>query len=241
MLRLVSIVLLALSFFITAYGEAKADLYKMLEKMHWSGQASWRIERGEENIYIDPLKLPANSPKAELIFVTHSHGDHLSPADIQSIATKNTILIGPKSCEEKLKSTGIENIQLVNPEDTLKIMDIPVIVVPAYNVKKTDFHPKENSWVGYILEIDGVNIYHAGDTERIPEMKTFDCDIALVPLGQTYTMNSVEEAVKAILDIQPQIAIPMHYGIYEGKIEDAVEFKKLLTDKIEVVIYNSEK
>ncbi|MCK4836639.1 MAG: MBL fold metallo-hydrolase, partial [Candidatus Aminicenantes bacterium] len=99
---------------------------------------------------------------------------------------------------------------------------------------------KENQWVGYILTIDGIRIYHAGDTERIPEMKNFSCDIALLPLGQTYTMNSVKEAAEAAIDVKAKIAIPIHYGLYEGKTQDAVEFQNILKDKIKVIIKEKE-
>ncbi len=215
-------------------------IHNTIQKMHWNGQSSWRIESGDKNIYIDPLQLPEGSPKADMIFVTHSHGDHLSIRDIETITGENTILVGPKSCEEKLNLTGIKNIKLINPNDDFTIKGIQVKAVPAYNVVKTQFHPKENKWVGYILEIDGVKIYHSGDTERIQEMKNIDCDIAILPLGQTYTMQSVEEAVQAILDINPVIAIPMHYGMYEGTTEDAEKFKELLKDKVEVIIKENE-
>jgi L-ascorbate metabolism protein UlaG (beta-lactamase superfamily) len=112
--------------------------------------------------------------------------------------------------------------------------------VPAYNVVKTNYHPKGNKWVGYILTIDGVKIYHAGDTERIPEMQEFTCDIVMLPLGQTYTMNSVEEAAEATLDVQAKIAIPIHYGMYEGTVEDAKKFQELLKNKVQVVIQTQE-
>ena len=233
--NLLSIILILLSFSLVAFAQSNDDLHKRVENMHWTGQASWRIDTEKMKIYIDPLQLPVDSPKADLIFITHSHGDHLSVADIQKVANENTLLIGPKSCEEDLYTTEIKKIQLVNSGDTLTIENIPVEVVLAYNVKKK-YHPKEKKFVGYILNIDGVKIYHSGDTDRIPEMKTFNCDVALLPLGQTYTMNSVQEAVDAVLDINPKIAIPMHYGMYEGKVEDAQKFKQLLEGKVEVII-----
>lgn len=101
---------------------------------------------------------------------------------------------------------------------------------------KINYHPKKNKWVGYILTIEDNNVYHAGDTERIPEMKDIVCDIALLPLGQTYTMNSVEDAAEAAIDVKAKIAIPFHYGLYKGTEEDSVKFRKLLKDKVEVVI-----
>jgi L-ascorbate metabolism protein UlaG (beta-lactamase superfamily) len=113
---------------------------------------------------------------------------------------------------------------------------IRIETLPAYNIKKTQFHPRSAGHVGYVLTIDGVRIYHAGDTERIPEMKELNCDIALLPLGQTYTMNSVNEAAQAALDTKAKIAIPMHYDMYEGTPQDAERFKKLLEGKVRVEI-----
>jgi L-ascorbate metabolism protein UlaG (beta-lactamase superfamily) len=118
----------------------------------------------------------------------------------------------------------------------MNIDGILIEAVPAYNIVKTNFHPKANNWVGYILTIDKIRIYHTGDTERIPEMKNMACDIILLPLGQTYTMNSVEEAAEATLDVKAKIAIPIHFGLYEGKAEDAQKFQALLKVKVKVII-----
>ena len=116
------------------------------------------------------------------------------------------------------------------------VAGVKVEAVPAYNVVKTNFHPKSNNWVGFVITISNVKIYHAGDTERIPEMKDIECDIALLPLGQTYTMNSVKDAADAAIDVKARIAIPIHYGLYEGKEEDARKFKELLAGKVDVII-----
>ncbi len=234
------LLLLCIAVSAMAFEKDKSKLQETIDNLTWYGQASFSINVNDKIIYIDPLKIPTKAPAADIIFITHSHGDHLSTTDIDKIKKEKTILVCPKSCQEKLSGTGIRTIKLVSPGDTLTTKDIPVIAVPAYNIKKTKFHPKENNWVGYIIEIDGVRLYHAGDTERIPEMKEYNCDIALMPLGQTYTMGSVKEAADAILDINPSIAIPMHYGMYEGKSEDAKKFKTLLTDKIEVVLLKPE-
>ena len=99
--------------------------------------------------------------------------------------------------------------------------------VPAYNIVK-NFHKKESDYLGYIINFDGIKVYHTGDTERISEMKEVDCDIILLPLGQTYTMNSVEEAAEAVKDTKAIIAIPIHYGLYEGTLEDALKFMAIL-------------
>lgn len=224
-----------------ALGDSNLDIKETIAKMHWFGQASFRIDDNDQHIYIDPFDLPDDSPVADIIFITHGHGDHLSADQIKKIADKNTLIVGPASVEEQLKSLEIPNLKLVNPYDTLEVKQIPVEVVPAYNIKKTKYHPKENNWVGYIFTINGTKIYHAGDTERIPEMKKYNCDIALMPLGQTYTMDSVKEAAEAIMDIKPKVAIPMHYGIYEGKSEDAEKFQTYLEGHTDVVLLEMEK
>lgn len=210
---------------------------KMLANVHWLGrQASVKIDAGDKTVYIDPFQIEKESHDADIILITHSHKDHLSPADIAKISNPDTVFIATKSCLERLKKDHKNKIMVSAPGMKTKIGDILITAVPAYNVVKTRFHPKKNNWVGYVLTIDGVRIYHAGDTERIPEMKTFSCDIALLPLGQTYTMNSVEEAAQAARDVKAKIVIPMHYGMYEGTAADAQKFKDLLKGQMRVVI-----
>lgn len=211
----------------------------MLKKIHWFGQAAVKIEAGKKIIYIDPYNIE-KSDKADIILVTHSHQDHLSPDDIAKISDGNTRFIAPKSCMEPIAKQFNMELLIAKPGLRMETGGILIEAVPAYNVVKTTFHPKENNWVGYVLTINGVKIYHAGDTERIPEMKTFTCDIAMLPLGQTYTMNSVQEAADAALDLQAKIAIPIHYGMYEGTAEDAQTFANLLKDKIQVVLKEQE-
>lgn len=208
---------------------------KIIEQIEWLGQASVRIRYNETTIYIDPFHLKENDI-ADITFLTHSHYDHLSIEDIQKIADDKTIIYAPFDCVPRLLDAGFKNVLDVVPGSKEKIEGLEFEAVPAYNIKKTTFHPKGNRWVGYIIEWDGVRIYHMGDTERIPEMKEINCDIVLVPLGQTYTMNSVEEAADAVLDVKAKIAIPIHYGLYEGTKEDALKFKDLLENKVEVMI-----
>jgi len=208
---------------------------EMLKNIQWFGQAAVKITAGGKIIYIDPFHIK-KADRADIILVTHSHSDHFSPSDIKKISTKDTLIIATKDCSSKLAE--IENARVLESEPGFKtsVNDIKIEAVPAYNVVKTNFHPKANKWVGYIITVDGVRIYHAGDTERIPEMKTFECDIAMLPLGQTYTMNSVREAADAACDVKAKIAIPIHYGLYEGTPADAEKFKELLKDKVNVVI-----
>jgi L-ascorbate metabolism protein UlaG (beta-lactamase superfamily) len=207
----------------------------MANNIHWLGQAAVKINAAGKVIYIDPYQLKKED-KADIVLITHSHHDHLSLSDIEKIITGASIIVAPADCHAKLQDLDVAEIKTVSPGQSLTLDNILVRAVPAYNVIKTNFHPKGNKWVGYVLTVDGVKIYHAGDTERIPEMKDFNCDIAMLPLGQTYTMNSVNEAADAAIDVQAKIAIPIHYGLYEGTDEDAEEFKRLLKDKVDVII-----
>jgi L-ascorbate metabolism protein UlaG (beta-lactamase superfamily) len=229
-MRIISLItLILLSSSITA------QHMKTLDKITWFGQAAIKINHDGKNIYIDPYQMP-EPDTASLVLITHSHQDHLSPEDLMLIATKNTPIICPESCEEQMRQEGYTNLITVKPGSKITVDGIKIEAVPMYNVVKTNYHPKENNWTGFILEIGNSRIYHAGDTERIPEMKQIDCDIVMLPLGQTYTMNSVEEAAEAALDTGAEIAIPIHYGMYEGTEEDAKKFSHLLQGKMEVVI-----
>ncbi len=157
-------------------------------------------------IYTDPFQIK-KPDKADIILITHEHYDHFSPDDIKKLLTPDTIIVLPKDCSGKIRAKEI----IVKPGDKITVEGIEIEVVPSYNTNKK-FHPKEKGWVGYIFKIMGKRIYIAGDTDYIPEMKTFkDIDIALLPVSGTYVMTA-EEAVQAAIDIKPKIAIPMHYG-----------------------------
>lgn len=208
---------------------------QMVEKIHWLGQATVKIQAGDQVIYFDPFQIK-QADQANIILITHSHQDHYSPDDLAKLITEKTVLIAPKDCAEKLKDKFTNQVIVSAPGMKTSVGDVQIEAVPAYNVVKTKFHAKENHWVGYILTVDGVRIYHAGDTERIPEMQNMTCDIALLPLGQTYTMNSVQEAADAALDVKASIAIPIHYGLFEGKASDAEEFSRFLQGKVTVII-----
>jgi L-ascorbate metabolism protein UlaG (beta-lactamase superfamily) len=208
---------------------------EIIDRIQWLGQATVKIVSGNKCIYFDPYQIK-KSDKADIVFITHNHYDHFSVEDIQKVAHQQTIFVCSQDCVSEIENAGYEDVRAVAPGDKIIVDSIPVEVVPMYNIVKTNFHPKHNNWVGYILSLEGVRIYHAGDTERIPEMKNLECDIVLMPLGQTYTMNSVEEAAEAVNDVKARVAIPIHYGLYEGTKEDALKFKDLLSDKTEVII-----
>jgi len=202
--------------------------------IHWYGQSAFRIDDEGKQIYIDPYKMPKGLPKADFIFVTHSHFDHYSQGDIDKLWQQSTQIVAP--ADVAIKSS--KKVKSVAPGDTLEVNGLKVEVVPAYNVDKS-FHPRSNRWVGYILELsDGTRVYHAGDTDRVPEMDVIEADIVLLPVGGTYTMTAAK-AADAANAINPKVAIPMHYGAVVGGDKDAEEFAKLV--KAEVVIKKAEK
>jgi L-ascorbate metabolism protein UlaG (beta-lactamase superfamily) len=204
----------------------------MIKNIHWLGHDTFKI-MGEKVIVTDPYEIK-KTDKADIILITHSHQDHCSPADVKKLQTATTTIVATADCAVKLQGT----IKTMKPGDTINVGGIEIEAVPAYNTNKK-FHPRENNWVGYIITVSGQRIYLAGDTDYIPEMKTFKVDIALLPVSGTYVMTA-DEAVKAALDIKPKIAIPMHYGSIVGSIKDAESFANALKGKIEVVILSKE-
>lgn len=190
------------------------------------------------NIYFDPFKIEVASNDADVIFITHEHYDHFSPEDILKIKKENTIIVLPKNMENIALDLNFEktNIVLVEPNQKYKLENQELIfeTIPAYNVNK-NFHKKEMNWVGYILEIEGKRVYVAGDTDITEENKQVKCDIALVPIGGTYTMEA-KEAAELVNIIKPKIAIPIHYGAIVGNKEDEKIFVKNVEKDIECKI-----
>ncbi|MBW2981767.1 MBL fold metallo-hydrolase [Candidatus Woesearchaeota archaeon] len=197
-------------------------------KIKWLGHAGFKIKK-KKVVYIDPYHID-ETEEADLILITHEHYDHCSPDDIKKIIKEDTVTIGPKSAIMKLEHG---NTFIIKPGDRKEFDDIIIDVIPAYNIGKK-FHPKEKGGVGYIITIDGKKIYHAGDTDLIPEMEKLVVDVALLPVGGEYTMNA-EEAASAANKIKPKIAVPMHYGSIIGSKEDAEEFSKLCECEVRIL------
>ncbi len=201
----------------------------MLKNILWLGHDTFKIYLLGKTIYFDPFQI-VNGEPADLILISHDHFDHCSPEDVRKIQGSQTTIVTEENSAKKFKG----RIKVLRPGDRTNIQGIEIEAVSAYNVDK-NFHPKANQWLGFILTIGGVRIYHAGDTDFIPEMKDVRADIALLPVSGTYVMT-VEEAVQAALTISPKIAIPMHYGSIVGSEKDAERFKRLLEGKVEVLV-----
>ena len=207
----------------------------MLEYIEVLCHSSIKINK-EKVIYIDPFKIEKNYNDADMIFVTHDHYDHYSEEDIDKIKKEDTIIIAPEELLTKLLKKGFrkDSIITVEPNKEYMIQGMKFETIPAYNTNK-QFHPKENGWVGYIIEIKGVRYYIAGDTDITEENRKVKCDVAFVPVGGTYTTD-FKEAAQLINEIQPKIAVPIHYGSVVGTKQDATDFIKLLNPSIKGII-----
>ncbi len=203
----------------------------MLENITWLGHDGFRIA-ATKTIYIDPYELSGKPEPADVICITHDHYDHCSPKDVAKIQKEDTVIVAAENCKGKLKG----DMRLVKAGDKVSVGDLTIEAIPAYNVTK-EFHPREAGGVGYILTVEGTTIYHAGDTDPIPEMEGLGVDIALLPVSGVYVATA-EEAVEAANKIKPKIVIPMHYGGIVGSRADADRFKKLWPG--EVVILEAE-
>jgi len=197
-------------------------------KITWLGHASFKI-KNKLVIYIDPYQVA--DEKAEIIFITHSHFDHCDPASIRDLADEKTIIVAPEDCFAGL---NIGKQVAIKEGEEKELGEIKVKAVPAYNKDKR-FHPR-GFGLGYLLEIEGKKIYHAGDTDCIPEMAELkDIDLALLPIGGTYTMDE-REAAEAVRLIKPKIVVPMHYGKLAETPGDPIKFKNLVEEISEVRI-----
>lgn len=183
-------------------------------------------------MYFDPYNIQDETHDADIIFCTHTHYDHFSEEDILKVKNDKTIFVGTEDSYVNAMKLGFseEKLRIVEPNNKYDVLGIKFETVPAYNIDKK-YHPKENGWVGYILEIDDLHYYIAGDTDLTPEAKTVSCDVALIPIGGRFTMNA-KEAASLINTIEPQIAIPTHYGKIIGTSDDAELFEKLVKDEI---------
>lgn len=207
----------------------------MLENIELLCHSSIRINK-EKIIYIDPYKIEKDYNDADLIFVTHDHYDHYSEEDIDKVKKEDTVIIAPEELLTKLLRKGIRQDYIITVEPNKEYMTegIKFETIPAYNTNKA-FHPKENEWVGYVIEIQGSKYYIAGDTDITEENKKVKCDIAFVPVGGTYTMD-FKEAAQLINEIQPKIAVPIHYGSVVGTEQDAIDFIRLLHPNIKGIM-----
>jgi len=197
----------------------------------WIAHSCFQIKTDDGMvIYTDPFKLEAGDP-ADLILISHDHYDHADMNSIKSVFSGKTKVICPKTSAGKLKKFNPIGLA---PGESTNINEIGITAVPAYNQNK-QFHPEANRWNGYILEISGKRLYHAGDTDVIPEMETLGpIDVAFLPVGDTYTMG-FNEAVEACKIIAPSICVPMHDWDKDLKVFSNLVKKSVPSVKVEIL------
>jgi len=206
-------------------------------KLSWLGHDGFRIQNGKV-IYIDPFKI-TGGPKADIVLVSHEHFDHLSLDDLKKIVTPNTIVVAHAQSAGELSKLKVKETKIIKPRDRVRLGEITIEAVPAYNLNKGPepgkvFHPKEDGKLGFVVTINNVKIYHAADSDHIPEMKGLNPDIALLPVSGTYVMTP-QEAAEAVVSVNPKVAIPMHYDAIVGSKKDAETFKKLVKCEVRIL------
>lgn len=188
------------------------------------------IRSGEQVVYVDPYQISTAPHDASLVLVTHSHFDHLDPDSLRAVMGGDTCFAAPANTVEELAGAGVPASRIVSvfPGERYEIAGIPVETVAAYNLNK-QFHPRENRWVGYVVEIADARIYICGDTDDTPEARAVNCDVVCVPVGGTYTTSAQEAAMLvAGMNPAPKLAIPEHYGTIVGDPDCGKQFAKAL-------------
>ena len=190
---------------------------------------------GDRVIYCDPFRIRAAAHDADIILITHEHYDHFSPEDIARVRRSDTRFVLPESMKGCIGKAGIapENVCFLKPGGSAEVLGVKIEAVAAYNVLKP-FHPKHKDWLGYIVNTAGSRVYICGDTDDTKEARAVSCDVVLLPIGGTYTMNAKNAAALANA-LAPVTAVPVHYGTVAGKPEDADEFERNVTSGVKVV------
>lgn len=206
----------------------------MLEFLTWLGHATFRLTADATVIYIDPFQIQRRET-ADLILITHDHFDHCSPDDIARLRGPATTIVAPPAAAQKIGGP----VTTIKPGDRLTLKGIPLEAVPAYNLTKfrapgQPFHPREAGGVGYILTVAGQRVYHAGDTDPVPEILGLQVDVALLPVSGVYVMTA-EEAADLANRLRPKVAVPMHYGAIVGSEADARRFQQLARVPVQIL------
>ena len=211
----------------------------LIDSVAWLGHAGFRIDARGATVYIDPYRVPAGTPPADLILVTHGHYDHFSRQDVEALSHDDTWLIAPAAVAERVSG----RVASIAPGETIELEylhGIDVTAVAAYNTSKRDsdgelFHPRAAGGVGFDLNVRGERLYHAGDTDVIPEMdEVHGVEVALLPVSGVYVMTP-GEAAEAARRIQPKVAVPMHWGEHIGTRADALKFARSAPVEVQIL------
>jgi L-ascorbate metabolism protein UlaG (beta-lactamase superfamily) len=198
--------------------------------------ASVNLLERPPTIYFDPWRLKGQQPLADIILISHEHSDHCSPDDVQRISGAGTVIVASGGAATKLRG----DVRTMRPKERTRVAEVEIEAVPAYNLHRfrspgVPFHPQEAGHTGFVVNVGGERIYFAGDTDHIPEMTDIRCDVALLPVGGTFTMDA-EEAAQAAADIGPRVAVPMHWGAgVVGNRTDAERFRSLYDGEVRIL------
>ena len=212
-----------------------------LENVRVFTQSAIRIEGASGTVaYFDPFALTdaEAAHDADYVLITHAHYDHLSPEGYARVAGEKTVVVAPASMEREVAGLGAAATQLMSAGEKIELPGLCVEAVPAYNVEpeRLGMHPRENGWLGYVVTIDGepTRYYVSGDTDQNPDNETVSCDVALVPIGGTYTCDP-GQAAAFVNALRPAAVIPTHYGSIVGTYADFDTFAAAVDPAIEVV------
>lgn len=205
----------------------------MTENIEVLTHSSIRIT-GEPTIYVDPFHIEQEVHDADIIFITHDHFDHFSVEDIEKVRKEDTVLVVPEKMKGQAGKASCSKVVTVKPGTKEQLKGIEFEAVAAYNSMKP-FHPKWNGWVGYVLTVNGVRIYIAGDTDMTKDNQLISCDVAMVPIGGKFTMDA-SQAAELVNVMKPKVAIPTHYGSIAGTKEAEEDFRAKVDPSIPVEI-----
>ena len=210
--------------------------YQGLE-ISWLGHDSFKLKK-VITLIIDPYKI-SSKEEADIVLITHEHFDHLSREDLKKVVGPQTIAISMQKCSQELSILGLAEVKIVKAGDIFEVKGVTIEAVESYNINKFKepglvFHPREDGNLGFVIDFGGVRVYHSGDTDDIPEMADIKADIALLPVSGTYVMTP-DEATKAVMKLEPKLAIPMHYGTIVGSEMDAQRFKDLAPCDVQIL------
>ena len=195
-------------------------------------QSSIRIE-GSKILYFDPFQITEAKHDADVIFITHEHYDHFEPDSIAKVKKEDSLLVAPESMKKKVISeSGLASDQCVfyNPGEVHKQGELTIETIPAYN-KLKPFHPKAKKWQGYVVQMDDIRYYVAGDTDVNEDIRKVQCDVAIIPIGGHFTMDK-KQAADYVTSLKPQAVIPTHYGSIVGNQTDGQDFEKDVKAKV---------
>lgn len=186
----------------------------MLDSFTWYKQSAFRWKGERLVVYIDPWGLEGDLPPADVVLITHAHGDHYSNDDLKKVKAAKTVFVAPADVARELSG----NVTVVRPGERVDAAGVKLETVPAYNIdpQRLQAHPKANNWVGYLMQLGGRTYYHAGDTDHLTELERIKTDVAFVPIGDGGFVMTVDEAAALVKAMKPKLAVPMHYGFYPG-------------------------